>query len=309
MPVEALSRTTRPQNATPSTPDSSSTHRTNQSAQTLAGQHASPAQAPLALTRDDMNRLATLGILLSGVSNPLAMISGMQGKLRNAGTQQSTSEINASDAVRSGAEAARTESLEKSIAAAEKALSGMPKWLKKVIGVVLSVVGAVASTVTGGASVALTVVGVILLVGARVVEGLTDLGVIPEKYGYAIAAGIRIAASVVMSFGSGAAAEVPNLTATVAGTVADIASQVQATVDTINSGIDVHNAIRMNQSTNHRLDAAEFANQGDAALESMEEAAEHLKAIIRDHTRAAGRIHSLLQLQGQAGMTAARIPA
>lgn len=297
MGVEAATRAS----ASPRTPtatDTVSSEPIAQSTQMLApsGQSSLGQSAPL--SRQDAHQITTIAVLLAGVTDPMAILAGLQGAVRDSGSEASATDAQANGVRQEAADAARAHSMEQAVAAAEKAMSGMPKWLQKTIGAVLAVVGAVASVVTGGASIALTVVGAILLTAGSVCEFLADKGIGGEAMQY-VAMGLKLAGSIVMSCGASAGTAAAGTAAKVAAIAADVVKYTSASVSSVNAAINAQGAVRSFQATNFRLDAEGHALASEEVSAEMEQASEHLVATIETHSRAMRRIHSLVELTGQ----------
>lgn len=250
------------------------------------------------LSRQDTHQITTIAVLLAGVTDPMAILAGLQGAVRDSGSEASATDAQANGVRQEAADAARAHSMEQAVAAAEKAMSGMPKWLQKTIGAVLAVVGAVASVVTGGASIALTVVGAILLTAGSVCEFLADKGIGGEAMQY-VAMGLKLVGSIVMSCGASAGTAAAGTAAKVAAIATDVVKYTSASISSVNAAINSQSAIRNFQATNFRLDAEGHALNSEEVSAEMEQATEHLVATIETHSRAMRRIHSLVELNGQ----------
>ncbi|MFT5357466.1 MAG: hypothetical protein ACI9KE_004703 [Polyangiales bacterium] len=260
------------------------------------GQNTMGQTAPM--SRQDSHQITTIAVLLAGITDPMAILAGLQGAVRDSGAEASATDAQANGVRQEGADAARAHSMEQAVAAAEKAMSGMPKWLQKTIGAVLAVVGAVASVVTGGASIALTVIGAILLTAGSVCEFLADKGIGGEAMQY-VAMGLKLVGSIVMSCGASAGAAAGDVALKVAAVAADVVKYASAATSCVNGAINIQSSVRNFQATNFRLDAEGHALNSEEVSAEMEQATEHLVATIETHSRAMRRIHSLVELTGQ----------
>lgn len=261
-----------------------------------SGQSSLGQSAPL--SRQDAHQITTIAVLLAGVTDPMAILAGLQGAVRDSGSEASATDAQANGVRQEAADAARAHSMEQAVAAAEKAMSGMPKWLQKTIGAVLAVVGAVASVVTGGASIALTVVGAILLTAGSVCEFLADKGIGGDAMQY-VAMGLKLVGSIVMSCGASAGAAAGDMAFKVAVVATDVVKYATAITTCANSAVSIQSSVRNFQATNFRLDAEEHSLASEEVSAEMEQATEHLVATIETHSRAMRRIHSLVELNGQ----------
>jgi len=259
----------------------------------------------------DPNQAATLAILISGSGDPMAMMLGMQSRLREMGVELREQDVESADGRSITEEAERTEALDQARAAAEKAIKRMPKWVKKLVGAILTAVGTVASVFTGGASVALTVIGVVLLVAGEVVQALADRGVIDERNGSIAAMAIKLVAAVVMCVAScgantGGLVNAGQQAAQIGAVVADVARYTQATVSTVTSAMDTQRAVCEFHSTNFRIDASEHELNRDIANEEMEESSEAIIRLMRVHQRVAERIRAAVQARDEAMVATAQ---
>lgn len=263
----------------------------------LAPSPAGTAQsAPL--SRQDTHQITTIAVLLAGITDPMAILAGLQGAVRDSGAEASATDAEANGVRQSAADAARAHSMEQAAAAAAKAMSGMPKWLQKTIGAVLAVVGAVASVVTGGASIALTVVGAILLTAGSVCEFLADKGIGGEAMQY-VAMGLKLVGSIIMSCGASAGTAASDVALKVAAIATDVVKYATAVTSVVSGAINIQSGVRNFEATNFRLDADDYALDSDEVSADMEQATEHLVATIETHSRAMRRIHSLVELTGE----------
>ena len=223
----------------------------------------------------DPHTSTAVAILLAGVLDPMAMLTGLEGRLRDVGSNQQERDVRVETQRSETADAARKVSLDKARALAEKAAAKAPPWVKKLLGAVITAIGAAASVFTGGASLALSVIGVVLMVAGEVVQALANHGVIDEKNGGIAAAAIKLVAAAIMtvaSFGanSGALAQAAG---TVVKVAVDVAKYAAQTAQTIQAARDIQRTKLGFESTMHRLDADEQQAIVEGADQSVEDAA------------------------------------
>lgn len=272
----------------------------------------SNTSAPAQTSREESHRFQTLVLLFSGALDPMAALTGMQSQVRNRQTEQSAEDVRTNETNADSIDAERMETLEKAMAAAEKAMKKVrPKWLKQLIGGILTAVGSAASWITGGASVALAVVGIALLVAADLTQFIVEKRIENGKasklgamIGNAIAAALRVAAAVVQSCAPGGAAAAANTFQTVASIAGQVASHVESTVTAISASLEIQRASCDLRSINFRLDADALTIDLDAANERAEDAMAVMVDTFQAQSRAIRRIHQIVEMQGQ-GMTAA----
>jgi len=264
-----------------------------------------PTNAP---DLSDPRVAATVGVLLAGVIDPMAFMTGLQGRLREVSTDQQNRDVKVSTQRSESAEESRRISLDKARKAAEKAAAKAPRWVKKLIGAIIAAIATVAAVFTGGASLALAVVAVVLLVAGEVVQALAERGVLDEKNGGIAAAAIKLVAAAIMtvcSFGanSGALAQAAG---TIAKVAVDIARYTAQTVQTVQGIRDIHRTKLTLDATNHRLDAEGQTLIVDDENTSIEEAADEMKAIHQRYVRAMRRLRQMLEVQGATADAAIR---
>lgn len=254
---------------------------------------------------------ATIGILLAGVMDPMALLAGLQSAVREAGSKQSEQEMRTDKLSAAASEALRTEALANALKLAEKASSGAPPWLKKLITAIVTIVAVAASLFTGGASLALVVVALVLMVAAKTLEVMAKNGVIDPKRGGIAALCIKVVAAVVMavaSLGTGSSA-----LASAAGEVAqgavEIAKMINQVVIMVKSACDMRRTRLGLESANYRLDAEELAVAIDDANMSVEDAVRDMADIHQQYGRAMQRLSQMVELGEQAQQAATRSPA
>ncbi|HJL46451.1 MAG TPA: type III secretion system translocon subunit SctE [Polyangiaceae bacterium LLY-WYZ-15_(1-7)] len=96
--------------------------------------------------------------------------------------------------------------LEKVEKALKKAANKAPRWVKKLIGAVLTAVGTVASVFSGGATLALVVVAVVLIAAGDIVDELAHRGVLDERNGAIAASVLKLVGAALMIAAGGASA-------------------------------------------------------------------------------------------------------
>lgn len=269
---------------------------------------AGGSPAPVAL---DRRQATSLGIVLSGMLDPMAVLTGLQAHLRDVQTDEAAQGAEGSEARADREDAQRLECLRKAEKALKKAESRMPKWAKKLISGVLAAVGTIASCVTGGASLALVVVACVLMAVGDAIEFLTEKGVIDNpKVGMAISLVCKLAAAV-CTFGAGlvnsagAVAQVPQTVKTIKA-VADL---VSAAAQIVTAGFDLGRGIRGFQGTMEEIQADVHEGRRDDAHERMEEHVSVMRATHERFVRVARTIQGALEAQGDLRAAAASQPA
>lgn len=254
----------------------------------------------------DPARLATIGILLGGVMDPMSALMGLQSMVRDSQEGLRSEGIASAQGRAETEDAERTKQLEAARKQLEK-IKSMPSWLKNIIGVVLAVVGTVASVFTGGASMALAVIGAVLLVGAEVVQALGDAGVIDPQVATAVAAGMKLVGAIVMTVAGGVGGgELASSVQGVVDVVKNVADVVSAAITTAEAGCEIEGAVRRNIAEHRTLDAAEHQVNVDEALENADEHIEQLKRMLQMFKRVQERVHEASRAQGEGMLIAAR---
>ena len=248
---------------------------------------------------------------LHGLVDPMAILFGLEARLRDVSTTMREHDAVASMRESESADARRLEQLEKAEKAAKRALSRAPRWVRKLVGSVLSAAGAVASAFTGGASVALTVVGVALLVAGDVVERLAAKGVIdPDKAQWAVVA-LKVVGAIVMAVaGSGGFDRVADGVRHAGTTCARV---IEQSVQLTKSAVDAHGSLRDGVDGVRsfrqgqwllRADRQELA--AEEANTELEDATDDLAAIQRRFARVAARLREVADARGSAMIAATR---
>lgn len=307
--VSATSRTS-PLAETPGA-DASSSRTSSTSVVETAPQRpvaTSATRAPLTL---DRRQATALGVVLSGIMDPMAVLLGLQAQIRDVQTEGSAQGAQSSEARADRENDARMECLRKAEKALKKAQSRMPKWAKKLISGILAAVGTIASVVTGGASVALIVVACVLMAVADVVEFLTEKGVIENgKVGMAISLVCKLAAAA-CTFGAGfvnagaTAAQIPQTVQT----FKTIANVISAAAQIITAGFDLGRGVRQFQGTMQEIQADAHEGRRDEAHERMEEYVGVMRSTHERFVRVARSIQGALQAQGEVRAAAVMQPA
>lgn len=266
-----------------------------------AGSSRSIARTSNPMSVQDQHQFMTLSILLAGALDPMAMMAGLQGKVRDGNSDVSSREVDASSRRGEAADRARTEQLAKAMRMAEKAAGKMPRWAKRLIGAVISAVGTIASVITGGASVVLVVAGAILMMAGEIVQTLAEHGVIDPKNGMIAAVVIKILGSI-CTLGAGAVSAGPQIAAS-ASNIALITAQVAKAAVGVCQALDgAMSAARGAQKMVSDFAQCNADQQGiisDEANEAIEEAAGELKQTVEGYTRAMKRIQQMVALQAE----------
>lgn len=253
------------------------------------------------------HRMMTLSILLAGAVDPMALLAGVQGHIRDASSEARASDSNAANIRGAAADRAREVALERAQKMAEKAMSKMPRWAKRLIGAVISAVGTIASVVTGGASLALTVVGVILMAAGEIVQTLAEHGIIDEQNGMIAAVCIKIIGSI-CTLGAGAVsggAQIAASTSDIVLTAGQVAKAAVGVAEAAQGGAAAYRGARQMQSDAAQSRGESASLDAEQATEDLDRAAEGLKQTMQGYQRAMKRIHQMVQLQGETRMAAA----
>ena len=152
--------------------------------------------------------VASVAYLATGLLEPMARAMLAQSEFRNSMTELNGAQMRTSLSRAERQQDLRAQQLKRARELAEEASSGLPSWARTLIGAVLTAVGTVAAAFTGGASIPLLVIGVILISAGEVVGHLAEQGVIDPTKGGIAAVVLKIAGAIVMAVataGAGAA--------------------------------------------------------------------------------------------------------
>lgn len=264
------------------------------------------AETPEGPQELDPARLATLGILLGGVIDPMTAVMGLQSMIRDAQSELRSEGVASAQGRAETENAERAQQLEAARKQLEKVKS-MPGWLRKVIGAVLSVVGAVAAAFTGGAGAALTVIGIVLLAAGDIVQWLGHLGVIDENVATLVAAGLKLVGAIVLTVAGGAGAGELSSSVQQVGQVLKQVKQIAETaVATAEASMAIRNHGLVNSAENHQANAAENEVTADEAFEMAGDELEFLKRLMQMFQRVQRRVHEASRAQHEGMLVAAR---
>ena len=254
-----------------------------------------------------------LAMVLTTLLDPMTLIGAMQVKLRDSNATTQTAAIDEASSRSERADRQRMEMLEKAQRALAKKARGMGKFAKKLLGAILTVVGTVASVFTGGASIALTVIGAVLLIAGEVVQFMADKGILDEKNGGIAAMVLKLVGAIVQtvaSFGAGAGSAVnavKNVSETaikVMQTIKEVVDFVVSTLSTINGAIDMHNSVRQYQADDANIDADVAGQNADDANQRMADYTSELRRVQQRFTRVLAKLHATIEAQNETAQAA-----
>ncbi len=283
----------------------------------LSAVESAPTRSTLGATTSrqtvalDRRQATTLGVVLSGMFDPMAILAGLQAHLRDVQTEEASQGAELSEARADREDAARLECLRKAEKALKKAQSRMPKWAKKLISGVLAAIGTIASCVTGGASIALVVVACVLMAVGDVIDFLTEKGVIDNpKVGMALSLVCKLAAAVcTLGAGFANAAGAAGQVAQTAQTFKTVADLVTAATTIVTSGFDLGRGVRLFECNMEQIRADAHEGRRDDAHEQMEEFVSVMRTTHERFVRVARSIQGALQAQGEVRTAAVMQPA
>lgn len=273
-------------------------------AQVSGGVHSAPMTEAQA---------GAFAMVLNTVLDPVTMIGALQARLRDNNAE--LEEAGAADAAQRSEFANREQMhmLEKAQRALRKKARGMGRFAKKLLGAILTIVGTVASVFTGGASVALTVIGAVLLLAGEIVEVMAEKGILDERNGGIAAMVLKLVGAVVQtvaSFGASAGSAVnavKNVSETVvkaAQITKQIVDYVMNTLSTINGAIDMHNAVRQYQADDANIDAHAAGDNAENANEDLAQHADELRRIQQRFARVIAKVRATIEAQNEAAQAA-----
>ncbi len=250
---------------------------------------------------------ADLSAAISIVLDPFAMMTGLQAQLRDTQSTTAQQGVEASSLRAEAAEAQKAEFLEKAMEAANRLTNRMPKWVKKLVGAVVTAIAAVGAIYTGGASLALAVAGVALMVAGEVVEKLAENGKIDPQKAAWVSLAFKVVGAALMAV-SGNVSGVAALPAALktAATVVKVAVAVGQAAE---AGVDIAHAKFQADASKLTISADGQQIVVDLALDDIEEETEAAKEIEARFQRTMRRIHAMVAAQGQAMDAAVRVPA
>ena len=186
----------------------------------------------------------------------------------------------------------RLDALESARASMEEAnkffgLFPMPKWVQKIITAIIMSIALLAAAFTGGASLALTVAAVALMIVAESMQLAMDEGIIPNNE---LTQGLMIgvqAAAAICSLVGGNVGGVANTASTVALTVGkavEISQQVLSVADfvrtSIQSSFQIAGAVFKRDSENFAADAEEWESLLTSTREALSSGRADVQAIM-----------------------------
>ncbi len=264
----------------------------------------------------DPRQATTIAVLLSGALDPMALIAGLQSRLRNQSAEATENDASASLETARSEEAERGRLLDDAMKMLDKKTKGMSRWGKKLLGAIMTAVGTAASCITGGASMALVVVAIVVMAAADIVEAMARRGFLDGKNGMVAAAVLKIVGAVLMAVsgnvgeagsaaaqgaqGTAQAVDAAKTAAEIAKTVKTVHKVVTAVYGALEAGLELANGIFDFKAAKLNIQADGAEDRRDDALERLDDASGDLAMLQQRYARVVGRLMATMQVQGQA---------